>query len=133
MKKTQILFVSSNDNLGFSIKLILNNTSQYEVFVVKNSFEAFNKITSLRGTDREINILISDSRLYGITIGNLIDGLKNFNIHVPVLIINLDKNKDNKTIEELAERGIHDYLESPLDSVELLEQIEKKLNIKQVI
>ncbi len=121
--KKHILVTDNERNFLHSMEFILESDG-YEVTVTDNGQEAIQMI--LEANERQpFDLLITDIKIKGLTGLALLDKLKELNICVPTFV--MTSYGDKNLIVELLRRGCCEYLDKPVDEMELVKRVKALL------
>ncbi len=130
MEKECILVIEDEIEILNNIKFILESKG-YSVITAKDGREALNKILKTQAEQIELNLIVTDIHMPGLSGLGVIENIKALDIDVPILIVSGFVTKELK--ESLIRKGCEDWLEKPFSRQQLTEAVKRMLKLKQSI
>ena len=121
-KKQHILLADDEGPLRRSLKLILRQAG-FKVTAVQDGQMALKTILDLEQSSENVDLLMTDLQMNGLTGMELIEELNVRRIRIPVLVITGFGNKD--VVVQLLRKGCVEYIDKPLDPYDVLSRVER--------
>ncbi len=122
MEQKHVFVVEDDYEIRLNVISILEKKG-YRVTDVNNGLDAFNRINYLRNQKENIDLIITDINLPGITGIELIKRLEKIKLSCPTLVMTAFGNKD--MLVELLRMGCEDYIDKPFSINNFSESVER--------
>ena len=129
MKQKHIFLVEDEMYLRESLKLILRNAG-YRVTTAKDGSDAQCQLSSLAKKTEDIDLLVTDIQMPGLSGIELMEELEKSNIRLPSLVIT--GYGDKNTVIELMRKGCSEYLDKPFEPPEFLKRVKLVLEKEEL-
>ena len=123
-KKPFILIAEDEEDTANALSMILRRAG-YDVQCVGDGMDVINLITANRNTSRQVDILVTDLQMPGLTGFELVDEIIRTNQNLPILIVT--GYGDEETHRILEEQFHLPYIVKPFTPEKVLEFIQETL------
>lgn len=120
MPEAHIVIAEDEPNTRLSLDILLRRAG-YEVTMVPDGCRAYDFIKEKSSAD----LLLTDIQMPGMNGLDLIRGLKERDMHIPIIVFTGFGDRD--TIVELLREGCQEYIDKPFREEDLLSKIQKVL------
>jgi DNA-binding response OmpR family regulator len=118
--KKHIFLVEDELHLRLTLSLILRKAG-FRVSAAEDGSKALKMLQKLKEKSEEVDLLVTDIQMPGLTGLDIIDGIGKMNMKIPCLVITGYGNKD--TVIRLMRKGCSEYLDKPFDPDEFLKRV----------
>ncbi len=115
-----IFLVEDELHLRQTLILILRNAG-YQVTSAEDGSEAWSQLLNLKEKSENVDLLVTDIQMPGLSGIELIDKLEKLNFKLPSLVIT--GYGDKETVIELMRRGCSEYIDKPFEPSEFLKRV----------
>lgn len=120
MEKKHILVVDDEQNMRNTLRFILQ-AANYKVTTAEDGQKALQEICDALENRNQIDLLITDIRLPGLTGLQLINELNHLKMKMPIFVIT--GYGDKGLVVELIRAGCADYLDKPFNRTEFVKRV----------
>jgi two-component system alkaline phosphatase synthesis response regulator PhoP len=120
MKHPLILVVDDEEHMLNTVRFILESDG-FGTMTARNAEEARELALSLKAKGEQLELILTDIQMPGITGVDLVDQLRGLGVRAPVLVMTGYNSK--ATADELRRKGLGEVLEKPFEEEELLVRV----------